>query len=328
MKNFLKISILPVVALSLTGFAGVALAQAPLGVQFVPDPLFNKSNFLPLDSTAGTVTVTNNSGATQNVLTEAINVFDAGNFSALLHLSITGNSGTLFDDSLANFLSTAGEVPLGAIGNGESKTFTYNVSFIDSSDNSYQGKTLGFDVCVGFNGGTTRCGNTVVGGEGGGGGGTPPGGGTILGSGGGGGGGSIGNSLFIFNEKALDISNVGQSGLATITWETNLLSTSQVVYGPVSGGPYALVLIPPNFGYPFATPEDTTKVTNHSFLLTGLTPGETYVYRVISRASPPTISVERRFTVPLLAQAGGSTNSPVGAVRRPLPGLPPEAAKR
>ena len=37
--------------------------------------------------------------------------------------------------------------------------------------------------------------------------------------------------------------------------------------------------------------------------LTGLLTGETYVYRVVSRASPPTVSPEHQFTVPLLAQA-------------------------
>ena len=270
-------------------FSNIALADAPLGVQFVPNPLFNKTNFLPLDETSGTATVTNNSGATQTVLTEAINIADNNNLGSLLHLTIKENSITLFDNSLANFLSTAGEVSLGTISNGASKTFTYTVSFINSSDNSYQGKTLGFDVCVGFQGGDTHCGGTVVGGD----------------DGGGSSGGSSGSMqrLIIFNEQALNITNVGASREATITWNTNLLSTSQVVYGLASGGPYTLVLTPPDFGYPLFTPEDSAKVIDHSMFLTGLIPGETYLYRVISRASPPTVSPEHQFTVPLsLAQ--------------------------
>lgn len=290
------------------GFDRSAFAIAPLDVQFVPDPLFVKPNFLPLDETSGTVTVTNNSGATQIIGTEAINVLDNDNFGSLLHLKIMEDSATLYDNSLAHFFTTAGEYSLGEIANGTSRTFTYTISFIDSSDNSYQGKTLGFDVCVGYLGGETHCGDTVIGDEEGGGGTGGGGGGNIYGSGGGSSGSTI--SLIIFNEQALNIFNVGSSGIATITWNTNLLATSQVVYG-LAPGPYTLDLIPPDFGYPLYTAEDPTKVINHSMFLTGLTPGATYLYRVISRASPPTVSAEHQFTVPLLAQ--GDTGLVLGA---------------
>lgn len=294
----------------LLGFASNVLA-APLDVTFTPDPLFNEANFLPLDETSGTATVTNDSGATQNILTEAINVLDSNNFGSLLHLKIVGSSGTLFDDSLSDFFSTAGEVSLGAVSNGESKIFTYTISFIDSSNNSYQGKTLGFDICVGFEGGVTHCGDIVVGGENDTGGGGGGGGG---GSSGGGGGGPI--ILTIVNEQTADISGF-PTATATITWSTNVLSTSQVVYGPTPPV-YILDMNAVYFGYPFGTVEDPTKVLNHSVLVTGLVSGQTYVYRVVSRASPPTISFERYFTVPstgsLLAQAGSSNftggNSP------------------
>jgi hypothetical protein len=284
----------------LSGFAPRVFADAPLSVQFVPNPLFVNPNFLPLDETSGTATVTNNSGTTQNIGTEAINVFDNDNFGNLLHLKIMEGSATLYDDSLADFFATAGEYSLGAIANGASRTFTYIVSFNDSSDNGYQGKTLGFDVCIGFLGGETHCGDTVIGGEDG----DDTGGGTIHGSGGGGGGSM---SLIIFNEQALNITNVSGVGSATITWNTNKLATSQVVYGLASGGPYTLILTPPNFGYPLFTTEDPTKVINHSMFLTGLTPGETYLYRVVSHASPATVSPEYQFTVPLPVEV---TNNP------------------
>src|SRR3989344_6050611 len=296
--------------LILTGFTVVTLfgfasnvSADNLDVTFTPNPLFSQSNFLPMDVISGTVAVTNNSGTTQNILTEAINVSDADNFGSLLNLTISG--GTPYSDSLADFFSTAGEVPLGSISNGESKTFTNTISFSDSSDNTYQGKTLGFDICVGFEGGTTHCGDTVTSPENGGGGpGDPPGGGSNSGSG------SSGSIILqIFNEQALNISNVGNSGEATITWDTNKLATSQVIYGPVPG-PYTLDLnLLPNLGYPLGTSEDPTKVLHHSMLLTGLTPGETYLYRVVSHASPATVSFEHQFTVPLtgpLARAPGN----------------------
>ena len=239
MKKFIKKLILPIaVIIMLGGFASVAFAQIPLDVQFVPNPLFVKPNFLPLDETSGVVTVANNSGATQTILTEAINILDNNNFGGLLRLKIVGSDGTLFDNTLTNFFGTAGEVSLGTLSNGQSKTFTYTILFINSNDNSYQGKTLGFDVCVGFQGGQTSCGDTVIGDEEDTNGGDNGGGTTILGSGGGGGGGS--RHLIIFNEKAIEVSTT-----ATITWETNLLSTSQVIYGLASGGQYTLNLTLP-----------------------------------------------------------------------------------
>ncbi|HCR36358.1 TPA: hypothetical protein DIU22_04970 [Candidatus Woesebacteria bacterium] len=197
----------------------------------------------------------------------------------------------------SDFLS-AGPVSLSALDSG-STTYTFEVSFLDSTDNDYQGKSLGFDLCIGFSGGNLQCGDTVVSGEDGDGG-----GGSISGSGSG----SI--VLTIFNEQALNISSVDESGIATITWNTNKLATSQVIYGPTPPA-YILDIVEPYlgyFGYPLGTVEDTTKVINHSVSLTGLIPGQTYVYRVVSRASPPTISPEHQFTVPSitspLAQAG------------------------
>ena len=283
------------------GLAPSAFAQSipPLNVQFVPNPLFDKSNFLPGDLTSGQVTVTNNSDSPQALSTEAINIFDNDNFGSLLHLTIVGSSGPLFDDSLAHFFSNSGEVSLGSLPSGQSAVFTFSVSFIDSSDNSYQGKTLGFDVCVKFQGGSSHCGNTTVGNDA-----------SVAGPGGVGGTvyglGSGGMNLIISNEQAPNISNINQSGSATITWDTNKLSTSQVVYGLASGGPYVLNLVAANFGYPFGTAEDPVKVLHHSVFITGLVPGQTYVYRVVSRASPPTISFEHQLSVPLLAQADGA----------------------
>ena len=100
------------------------------------------------------------------------------------------------------------------------------------------------------------------------------------------------------------ISIVGDT--ATIQWDTNLLATSQVIYGPVPPGGYILNTgILPYLGYPLGTTENGTKVLNHSVTLTGLAPG-TYVYRVVSRASPPTVSVEHTFTMPTTTSGSGN----------------------
>lgn len=301
MKKFIKNLILSGLAvIMLLSFASSVLADN-LDVTFTPNPLFNEVNFLPNDDTEGTVEVKNNSDTLQTIITEAINASDNNNLGSQLLITIKDIDGVIYNDQLSDFLSTAGEVSLGTITSGATRTFTYTVVFINTDDNNYQEKTIGFDVCVGFQGGNTHCGDTVVGGEN-----NTGGGGREGGSSGGGGGGPI--ILTIVNEQTTDISG-SPTATAIITWNTNVLSTSQVVYGPTPPA-YTLNMNALYFGYPSGTVEDPTKITNHSVLITGLTPGQTYVYRVVSRASPPTISFEHQFTVPLagspLAQAPSS----------------------
>ena len=89
---------------------------------------------------------------------------------------------------------------------------------------------------------------------------------------------------------------------AIITWNTNRNASTQVIYGRQSGGSYDLDTALPNYGYPSATVEDFTLTVSHSAPLSGLTPGTTYAYRVVSRREArdnPTISPEFAFTLPL-----------------------------
>ena len=57
------------------------------------------------------------------------------------------------------------------------------------------------------------------------------------------------------------------SGAATITWTTNKPADTQVLYGPTSS-------------YGFATPLNTSLVTNHSVSLSGLSPSTTYHFSI------------------------------------------------
>ncbi|MDP2651399.1 MAG: fibronectin type III domain-containing protein, partial [bacterium] len=155
-----------------------------------------------------------------------------------------------------------------------------------SNDNDYMGKMLGFDLCIGFSGGNFQCGDTVIGEEHDTDGNSEGGGGSISGTGGG----SI--QLVVENESATFL----DGGNVVIEWDTNKFATSQVVYGPAVDGPYTLDINLPNLGYPSSTTEDPAKVTEHSVTLTGLPPG-TYLYRVVSRASPASVSEERSFAI-------------------------------
>lgn len=84
------------------------------------------------------------------------------------------------------------------------------------------------------------------------------------------------------------ISNVQATGVtnnsATITWTTDLASTSQVEYGTTTA-------------YGTLTPLDSTPVTSHSVTLTGLAQNTLYHYRVISsNANGTSTSTDYTFT--------------------------------
>ncbi len=99
------------------------------------------------------------------------------------------------------------------------------------------------------------------------------------------GGGGGPSTLYIHGEDAFEPG----SASATITWHTNKLATSRVVYGlePVDPlGPW------PNLGYLYSTIEYPDKVTFHSVTIMGLEPGLTYYFRPVSAASPEVFGSE------------------------------------
>jgi len=98
------------------------------------------------------------------------------------------------------------------------------------------------------------------------------------------------------------------SGKILLTWKTNNATYGHVIYGIDTVAPYKLDLTKSNFGYPQSVPTDPSvlghldpqgKVKKHSFALTNLIPGKKYRYRTISHASPPVMSDEYTFTVPV-----------------------------
>lgn len=302
MKKFLKILIYIVgTIIILGGFYNTAFAVAPnpLTATFVPNPLFSVSNFMPGDNKEANITINNNTETSQSAYIEAINISNGDNLANQMNLKIFDGEIEIYDGNFGTFLNT-GPVLLSSINSLTSKNYNLRITFIESTDNDYQNKTLGFDICVGFSGGNQHCtGDTAVSEEEG---------SISSGGGSGSGGGSSGGShrLVISSENASSIlasDSVPDSGTATITWQTNIPATSQVIYGLASGAPYTLDLdVLPGLGYPLYNSENLTKTTNHLMLLTGLTLGETYVYRVVSRASPATVSYEHQFTVPISSE--------------------------
>ena len=78
------------------------------------------------------------------------------------------------------------------------------------------------------------------------------------------------------------------SGAATITWTTNKPADTQVLYGPTSS-------------YGFATPLNTSLVTNHSVSLSGLSPSTTYHFSIRSKDATNNLGASPDITFTTLA---------------------------
>lgn len=289
MNKTIKIILIISIAFLSAGFLFVLPANATtvvtLFVEYSSDggnnwlplsgPIFNETNFLPGNDVTRLIRVTNNSGQTQRIATEAINKIDSDHLSEKLNLVIKEGATEIFNKTLKEFFNQ-GETYLSDLGNGLTTQYDFTVSFNSDADNSFQGKTLGFDILVGFEG--TEGGLPL-----------PPSGG---GTGGGGGGSSLPSGLTIYNEATETVTGTS----VTITWTTSYYSTSQVIYAAegetINGRSHTLNLsddlgAPPYYGYARTTPEYDTvpKVINHSVTINGLNSGTTYYYRTVSHAS-------------------------------------------
>lgn len=271
---------------------GLALG-AGLSVQFEQTPLFNEVSVMPGNTATRFIKVTNTSGETKNVVIEAINKNDPDLFSEKLSFEIKRGSDVVFDGTLKQFF-TAGEMVLSSIDNNT--TAQYDVTFLFDKDagNSYQNATVGFDLLVGFQGeegGSTDNPGDDGDGDNGGGGTSGGGGGSTSGGGGG-----TPPGLTIYSENSTCLCTEG-SDKVEIVWQTNYLSTSAVIYDLLPNQ-FVFSEGEPTYGYAYYKSGDDSgveKVTSHKVSLTGLVPNQTYYYRVVSHASPATISREGTF---------------------------------
>lgn len=279
MKKLTKILILSIFTLIITGFfSHSALAVAPT-VEFENTPLFGEANFMPGSSISRWVKLNNNTNDSHSGMVRALDVVNVGDLGDATQLQIKQGTTILYEDTFSNFFNES-EVLLSQIAPGDSTTFDFIVTFDKDSGNEYQNSTIGFTLQAGFEDGDTDTDTIIVGG----------GGGSIL---------IVGpKNLIITNENAIVIPLPEEHSVITITWDTNILATSQVIYGLTNNGPYNINLSALNLGYPSSTIEqELGKVFNHLVTLSNLPPGD-YSYRVVSRASPPTISYEHHFTIP------------------------------
>jgi peptidoglycan/xylan/chitin deacetylase (PgdA/CDA1 family) len=112
--------------------------------------------------------------------------------------------------------------------------------------------------------------------------------------------------------------SVPTSDSITVTWTTDHPATSRIIYDTVSHSTLSASSTPPNYGYASSTLEDTTLVTSHSVVISGLTAGTTYYMRAVSHGSPETVGSEISLATVAAAAAptggggGGGSVSYVG----------------
>jgi len=299
-KNFIFSTI---VGLGIFFMSHAALA-AGLSVSFETTPLFAESNFAPRDSVTKWVKVTNNSGSTQKIAVETINENDPDHLADNLNVVIKEGNTERYNDTLAHFFAV-GEKYLSDLANNIETEYDFTVTFDSSAGDDLQGKNLGFDILIGFQG--------QEGGQ----------------SSGGGGGVVLPSGLSIYNEATILTSRTS----VTITWNTSYQSTSQVIYA-LENESHVLDLndasgTPPKYGYARTTAESdiSPKVISHLVTIFGLDPSTTYYYRTVSHGSLA-ISQEHSFTtLSEIAQLPSEQQLPAGqeisgTVSQPESGTP------
>ncbi|MDP2593687.1 MAG: fibronectin type III domain-containing protein [bacterium] len=324
-------------------------AASSISAQFEQMPMFLEGDFVPGESVDRFAKVTNNSEDRQEILLRAFNIFGCSPgpscVSDKLHLTVSRNGNNLFSGNLTQFYG-AGFIPLGEMASREQdREYVFSIFFDSGASNFYQNQVTGFNMELRFEGeddGDTDEPPPDDGGDNGGGDDddTPPGdgggddgdgddddgNGTPSDNGGGGGVGGHNNlappslgsggildttSLVITDIKVDSFDFVNKT--AVVRWRTNLQSTSRVVYGRTSDGPFSINITEPNFGYPLDTDMQTVLVTEHAVTLKNLEIAERYSFRVSSRLSQsglPTTSLEQEFVFGTSAVAVAPENPP------------------
>lgn len=251
------------------------------------DPLFKITNFLPGQNITRLVRVTNNSDKPQRIAIEAINYpkpIPHNDLSRALMIIIReglidlyGGSSATGPKSLYNFYQDSealSEIYLSNLEFGKTSQYSIILSFPLEKGNEWQNISTRFDLLIGFQGieGTTILSPIPPP--------VPP----------------QPPALTVLKESERTL-NITETSI-TIVWQTNYLSTSQVIYSRYDQ-PRLLDLNKPNYGYTYSKEGDDSgveKVIDHSVTLSGLIPATTYYYRCVSQASPLTISAEFSFT--------------------------------
>ncbi|MFH1036502.1 MAG: fibronectin type III domain-containing protein, partial [Patescibacteria group bacterium] len=253
-------------------------------------------NLMPGDGISRWIKVTNNSGDVAGVTIKAVGFtspIPPEDLARALDIEIKKESNNLYGvKTLAEFYQN-GAVSLGNLPDGATAQYDVSVSFPGEKGDEWQGKSTGFNIEINISGedGGDEGGGTTY---------TDIGEGTSTGV------------LRIFNEQIESVSITTNS--AVITWMTNKLATSRVVYSDEGQSHIIDLDNAPNYGYANSNTEDLGEVESHTMTLTGLSPNTTYYLRSTSR-NLYEFAVSRELTFTTAAVLGESTETGGGGFR-------------
>lgn len=134
-----------------------AESNGPLTAEFNPDPLFDHPNFMPGDSTGGSITAQNNTETEQDLYIRFIENDQTNDLGDAIQISVSDSGGSGIEDQSLNDWFADNEVFLTTFSGAEEVEFDVFALFEEESGNEYQRGFVDFDVCVGFSGGEEVC---------------------------------------------------------------------------------------------------------------------------------------------------------------------------
>lgn len=118
------------------------------------NPIFVVNNMLPGDLEERSVSITNSASTTRPVGVRGIKTSETGGISSVLNIEIFDGPTLLYgpktlDEFFSESIGLDG-IPLSNLGPGDTTTFKFMVTFIESAGNEYQEKQVIFDIQIGI----------------------------------------------------------------------------------------------------------------------------------------------------------------------------------
>jgi hypothetical protein len=265
--------------------SGAVYAQEEQGIEVeFKEPLFQVGgNIAPGDEFYSWAKVENKENEQKKLGLELIDQSDCSEncLSEQLVLTVSKDGEELWNKSLDYLYDQPEGVFLSELPAKEEVKYDFKINFNKEAENKYQDLSVDFDLTIGIFG-EESAGEELP---------------DKSGSGEDGGDDAQNQDELLISNERIEEGSLSETSVV-VAWETNKLSTSRVVYGTQSG--VFNLDIPPKYGYQYTTPEFDTedKTKFHEVEITGLSPATTYYYRVISHASPDTVSREYSFKTP------------------------------
>jgi len=262
------------------GFAGAVGAQGGGAVvfDFESKPLFNELNLLPGDSVSRRIAVQNSTNTPRqiglklyDVSDDSIGILGLEKFSSKFRFDVKKNGASMLPGGAVPLktLFDGGLLTLETLPAGASATYYFELAFDASAGNDYQGKSLGFSLCVLIDGecaaGTDEPGPAPQ---------------TLITRAGGGIGGDRARAAGLsFSDHQVETFCRGDgTAAAMFLWKTDAPAVGRVLYSPAGAAKFDPSSLP-DFGWR-ATAWGVSPAAWHAGFAFGLILGQSYDWRL------------------------------------------------